>query len=122
MKTSVDLLNDCILVQQERGRDYDTSNDNGKERSFAATATAFNAITGKDITPAEVCLMLQVLKDVRQWSQDRLHEDSVLDGVSYSSLKGEELYRQYQSQAGKTFPDMHGDSVHLTGLTEDDLK
>ena len=59
-------------------------------------ATAFNAITGKSLTPAEVCLVLQIVKDVRQWSQDRLHEDSVLDGVSYASLKGEELYKQYK--------------------------
>ncbi|MGL4616494.1 MAG: DUF6378 domain-containing protein [Shewanella sp.] len=56
---------------------------------------AFSAITGKHITPSEVCLMLQIVKDVRQWSQDRLHEDSVVDGVNYAALKGEELYKQY---------------------------
>ena len=93
-KTATEILNDCIKVQAERGKDYDTD-ENQQERSFGATSVAFNAITGKNITPAEVCLMLQVLKDVRQWSQDRLHEDSVLDGVSYASLKGEELYKKY---------------------------
>lgn len=94
MKCSTEILNDCISVQNDRGKDYDTKGSQ-QERSFNSASIAFNAITGKDITPAEVCLMLQVLKDVRQWSQDRLHEDSVLDGVSYASLKGEELYKQY---------------------------
>lgn len=94
MKDSTEILNDCIAVQSERGKDYDTKKGQ-QERSFNSASIAFNTITGKDITPAEVCLMLQVLKDVRQWSQDRLHEDSVLDGVSYASLKGEELYKQY---------------------------
>ncbi len=95
MKTSVNILNECISVQQERGREYDKAQS--KERSFQKVANAFNAITGKDITAAEVCLMLQVLKDVRQWSNDRLHHDSVLDGVSYASLKAEELYNQYET-------------------------
>lgn len=81
-------------LQGERGAEYENK-DKG-ERSFQKTATAFNAITGKDITPAEVALLLQILKDVRQWAiPDRLHEDSVVDGVNYSSLKGEELYRQF---------------------------
>lgn len=94
MKTSKDILKECMAVQNSRGNEYETKGDQ-EERSFNSIATAFNAITGKDITPAEVCLMLQVLKDVRQWSQNRLHEDSVLDGVSYSSLKAEELHKQY---------------------------
>lgn len=93
VKLSTQILNECIEVQKERGEDYDTEGDG--ERSFGATAAAFKAITGKELTAAEVCLLLQVLKDVRQFSQDRLHEDSVLDGVSYASLKGEELYKQY---------------------------
>lgn len=93
VKLSTQILSACIEVQAERGKDYDTEGEG--ERSFGSTATAFNAITGKYLTAAEVCLLLQVLKDVRQFSQDRLHEDSVLDGVSYASLKGEELYKQY---------------------------
>lgn len=96
MKTSTDILKECIDVQAERGTEYDA--DGSQERSFKQASVAFNAITKKDITPAEVCLMLQVLKDVRQWSHpDRLHEDSVLDGVSYASLKAEELYIEHQA-------------------------
>lgn len=78
---------------QQRGAEYET--DVKQERSFASVAVAFNAITGKDLTAAEVALLLQVLKDVRQFSQDRLHEDSVIDCVNYAALKGEELYKQY---------------------------
>lgn len=97
MKTATDILSECMSVQQARGNEYETKCDQ-EERSFNSTATAFNAITGKDITPAEVCLMLQILKDVRQWSQNRLHEDSVLDGVSYASLKAEELHKQFEEK------------------------
>ena len=88
---SIEILNQCVAVQAERGKEY----GNDKERSFNQVATAFNAITRKDLTAAEVALLLQILKDVRQWSVDRLHEDSVIDGVSYSSLKGELLFEQY---------------------------
>lgn len=95
IKAAHEILAECVQVQHERGKDYDTQGSQ-QERSFASVATAFNAITGQSLTPAEVCLVLQIVKDVRQWSQDRLHEDSVLDGVSYASLKGEELYKQYK--------------------------
>jgi len=95
IKSAHEILTECISVQKERSRYYEVKGDHNK-RSFASVATAFNAITGKSLTPAEVCLILQIVKDVRQWSQDRLHEDSVLDGVSYASLKGEELYRQFK--------------------------
>lgn len=99
--TSQDLLNEIILIQQERGKEYEQSNSN--ERSFQKTADAFNAITGKHITPAEVALMLQVLKDVRQWANpNRLHYDSVLDCVSYAALKGEELSRQFSESPPAT--------------------
>lgn len=92
--TSQNLLNEAILIQQERGKEYEQ--DNSEERSFQKTATAFNAITGKHITPAEVALLLQVLKDVRQWANpNRFHYDSVLDCISYAALKGEELSRQF---------------------------
>lgn len=90
---AIDLLEQGKSIMQQRGAEYET--DGKHERSFGSVATAFNAITGKDLSAAEVALLLQVLKDVRQFSQDRLHEDSVIDCVNYAALKGEELYRQY---------------------------
>jgi len=88
-KTSVEFLQACIDVQVERGKEYDQP---GGKRSMGRCVQAFNAITGKDLTEAEGWLLLQILKDVRQWQNPgRYHEDSALDGVSYSSLKAEAL-------------------------------
>jgi hypothetical protein len=91
---ALDLLKKGADIIGQRGEEYETTTGDG-ERSFNAISTAFNAITGKSITAAEVALMLQITKDVRQWSQDRLHEDSVIDCVNYAALKGEEIYKQY---------------------------
>lgn len=92
-KSAINYLDECKDVQKQRGEQYDKS---GKgERSFAAAAQAFNAITGKDLKGSDICLMLQVLKDVRQYSDpSRLHEDSLLDKVSYASLHAEELNKE----------------------------
>ena len=89
-KTSAEFLNACAAVQSERAKQYDAS---GKgERSFAAAASAFNAATGKQLTGSDVCLLLTMVKLVRQYSSpDRLHQDSLLDGVSYLSLWAEQL-------------------------------
>lgn len=87
------LLEQGKQIMQQRGSEYEA--DSEQERSFGAVAACFNAKTGKNITAAEIALILQDLKDVRQWSQDRLHEDSVIDCVNYAALKGEELYKQY---------------------------
>lgn len=91
---ATELLETGKSIIGQRGDEYETTTGEG-ERSFNAIAVAFGAITGKSITAAEVALMLQITKDVRQWSQDRLHADSVIDCVNYAALKGEELYKQY---------------------------
>lgn len=88
-KNSTYFLQAAIDVQAERGKQYDAP---GGERSMGRTVQAFNAITGRDLTEAEGWLLLQVLKDVRQWQNPgKFHEDSALDGVAYSSLKAEAL-------------------------------
>lgn len=88
-KTSVDFLQAAIDVQAERGKQYDAPDGT---RSMIRATAAFNAITGHKLTEAEGWLLLQVLKDVRQWQNpDKFHEDSALDGVAYSSLKAEAL-------------------------------
>lgn len=92
-KSAKDYLNECIEVQKQRGEQYDSSGTG--ERSFAACATAYNAITGGNLKGSDICLVLQILKDVRQYSNpSRLHEDSLLDKVSYSSLHVEELNKE----------------------------
>lgn len=92
---SYDFLQQASKLQMNRGEEYDAVNLVKKERSFSKVATAFNAITGKELTAAEIALILQILKDVRQWSADRYHKDSVEDCISYSALKAEELFIQY---------------------------
>lgn len=89
MKKSTDFLQAAIDVQAERGKQYDAPDGT---RSMAKTVQAFNAITGHHLTEAEGWLLMQIVKDVRQWQNpDKFHEDSALDGVAYSSLKAEAL-------------------------------
>lgn len=92
-KTASDYLNECISVQKERGEQYDSSGTG--ERSFDAAAKAFNAMTGGKLKGSDVCLLLTCVKAVRQYSNpNRLHDDSLLDGVSYLSLWAEELNKE----------------------------
>lgn len=71
-----------------RGGDIDQT----EERSGVQVAMAFSAITGKNIAPSEVYLLLQILKDVRQWAKaDGVHMDSAEDCVAYAALKAEQL-------------------------------
>jgi hypothetical protein len=89
MKTAEQFLRDGADVLAERGKDYDQPEG---ERSMGKCVRAFNAITGRDLSEAEGWLLLQVLKDVRQWQNPgRYHEDSAVDGVNYSALKAEAL-------------------------------
>jgi len=81
-------------TMRDRGQTYDRP---GGERSGGAAAAAFNAITGRTgpaaLTGADVYLLLQVLKDVRQWRHPERHYDSALDAVAYAALKAEEVMR-----------------------------
>jgi hypothetical protein len=91
---STEFLQAAIDVQAERGKQYDKPSG---ERSMAATVTAFNAITGRDLSESEGWLLLQTLKDVRQWQNpSKYHHDSALDGVAYSALKAEALSEENQ--------------------------
>jgi hypothetical protein len=91
--TSIEYLRSCIDVQAERGEQYDSKGTG--ERSFAAAAEAYNAVTGRDLKGSDVCLILEMVKNVRQYSDPtRLHADSVLDKVSYAVLWAEELNKE----------------------------
>ena len=91
---AADFLTASADIQAERGQQYDSP---AGERSAGRIAAAFNAITGKDLTPAEVYLLLQVTKDVRQWTTASYHHDSALDCVSYAALKAEALAEEQKS-------------------------
>jgi hypothetical protein len=91
--TAAEYLSACAQVQLERAKQYDASGTG--ERSFDAAAEAFNCITGKSLRGSDVCLILELVKKVRQYSDPtRLHTDSVLDAVSYASLWAEELTKE----------------------------
>lgn len=87
--SSTEFLDHVKSIQTERGAEYNDTT--GKpERSFNRVAEAYNAITGQNIKGSEVALLLQILKDVRQWANpSRTHMDSLIDSISYSALKAE---------------------------------
>lgn len=89
---AVQLLDKAAGHMMDRAKQYDSPEG---ERSMAKTVAAFNIITGHTLSEAEGFLLMQILKDVRQWqTPDKAHPDSLEDGVAYSSLKGEALMRQ----------------------------
>lgn len=113
---STDFLQSAIDVQAERGQQYDSPEG---ERSMGRTVAAFNAVTGRDLTEAEGWLLLQLLKDVRQWQNPgQYHHDSALDGVAYASLKAEALHEAAATGA-KTGPlkCWHCGKLHAVGTT-----
>ena len=87
-RTASEIADSALKHIRERAETYDQPTG---ERSAAQTAKAFNAITGKDITESEVWLLLQLLKDVRQWSREDYHQDSAEDCIAYAALKAESL-------------------------------
>lgn len=85
-KSSVDILTEVKSIQQQRAAEYE---QDGGERSFAKIATIYNTLRGADLLPSDIALILCILKDVRAYSQNGLHMDSLIDKVSYSALWAE---------------------------------
>ena len=86
--TAPDLLQRASDIMLERAKQYDKPEG---ERSMAAAIVAFNAITGRDLKESDGWLLLQVLKDVRQWTKQEYHADSAEDCIAYAALKAEAL-------------------------------
>ena len=88
MKAS-QFLSKAAAIMEERGKQYDKPEG---ERSMGRTVEAFNTITGHCLTEAEGWLLLQLLKDVRQWQRrGAYHADSAEDCIAYAALKAEAL-------------------------------
>ena len=81
-------LTKAAALIAQRGQQYDQIEG---ERSMGKTVAAFNAITGMSLTESEGWLLVQLLKDVRQWSTPNYHQDSAEDCVAYAALKAEAL-------------------------------
>lgn len=118
---ATDYLRKGADLLEERGKEYD--NPEG-ERSMGKCVTAFNAITGRDLTESEGWLLLQVLKDVRQWrNPGRFHADSAEDCISYAALKAEALVRDANAKSEYMgFPplDDHGAAIEPASEMQDD--
>lgn len=99
--SAADFLSEGLKTLSERGKQYDPNGK--KELSFKQVAQAFNAVTGKAITGADVCLMLVMLKIVRQNAAEGFHLDSAVDGVNYMALWAELLSSSDHTQP-KTAP------------------
>lgn len=86
---AIDFLERAMKLQEERGKEYDA--EQNQERSMGKTVVAFNAITGHNLSESEGWLLLQLLKDTRQWAKKSYHADSAEDCVAYAALKAEAL-------------------------------
>ena len=89
-----EMLARAAALLHERGKNYDKPEG---ERSMARTVAAFNAITGRDLSEAEGWLFMQQLKDARNFSRKKPHQDSLEDCIAYSALKAEaEMHRLHE--------------------------
>lgn len=90
-KTAVDFLTAALSHMKARSLTYDSTEG---ERSMGKAINAFNTVTGNSIKESEGWLLLQLLKDVRQWSREGFHADSAEDCVAYAALKAESLFAE----------------------------
>lgn len=93
--TSLSVLEAAAAHQRARAQAYDQPTG---ERSAAAVAQAFNAITRRDgdraLSESDAWLFLQILKQVRLYSAPGYHADSAEDNVAYASLLAESKARE----------------------------
>lgn len=85
-QSAPEYLHRAAEVMAERGKRYDKPEG---ERSMGKCVAAFNIVTGQDLTEAEGWLLMQILKDVRQWQRPGFHQDSAEDCIAYAALKAE---------------------------------
>lgn len=81
-----ELLGRAAAHMHARASTYDAPDG---ERSMGKAVSAFNAITGHNLTESEGWLLLQVLKDVRLFTRSEYHADSAEDCIAYAALKAE---------------------------------
>lgn len=80
------ILQQALNLLKERGKDYDS----GEERSMQKIVDMFSIPTGHNLTEVEGWFFMQCVKNVRYFTNSGgVHKDSLLDDVSYSSLKAE---------------------------------
>lgn len=90
-KPAAAILQEGLSILGERGKQYGSE---GEERSFPQVAQAFNAIRGASLVGSDICLILALVKQVRQYAQPRYHHDSAVDAVNYFALQAEERQKE----------------------------
>lgn len=90
MSSAADILSQAASEMKDRAETYDKPDG---ERSMAATVTAFNAITGHDLTEQQGWQFMETLKMVRS-NQGAFHPDCFVDGAAYAALAGEAAARE----------------------------
>jgi hypothetical protein len=88
---AAEMLGRAAALLHERGQSYDKPEG---ERSMLRTVSAFNAITGRDLTEAEGWLFMQQLKQVRLFTRSGYHADSAEDNIAYAALMAEAKERE----------------------------
>jgi hypothetical protein len=68
------------LTEGDRNKTYGEPVEN-----MAHIAGIFNAITGRDLTPREIVLVLESAKLARRF-KNPLHRDSYVDGMAYTGI------------------------------------
>jgi hypothetical protein len=93
--SAADFLSEGLKILSERGNQYGS---NQRECSFPQAAEAFNALTGHKLKGSDICLIVALVKQVRQYAQPRFHEDSAVDAVNYLALQSELLKKERSNE------------------------
>lgn len=80
------LLGRAAAHMHDRSATYDEPEG---ERSMGKIVTAFNAITGRDLTESEGWMFMQQVKLVRLFTRSEYHADSAEDNIAYAALLAE---------------------------------
>jgi len=83
---AAELLGRAAAHMHDRSATYD---DPEGERSMGKIVTAFNAITGRDLTESEGWMFMQQVKLVRLFTRSEYHADSAEDNIAYAALLAE---------------------------------
>ena len=83
---AAELLGRAAAHMHDRSATYDEPEG---ERSMGKIVTAFNAITGRDLTESEGWMFMQQVKLVRLFTRSEYHADSAEDNIAYAALLAE---------------------------------
>lgn len=83
--TAASMLQSALGHMENRAKTYDAP---GGERSMGKTVSAFNTITGLQLSEEQGWLFMEILKQVRS-QQGNYRADNYEDMVAYAALRGE---------------------------------